>query len=56
MHCEIYYNCYLLFYWDGIYLYLVPANEILTNILKVMLNFNHYLLISLTLHMSLHRK
>jgi hypothetical protein len=45
-------NYDLLFYWDGIYLYLVIANKILTNLLKAMLNFNHYLLISLTLYMS----
>jgi hypothetical protein len=45
-------NCDLLFYWDGIYLYLVIANKILTNLLKAMLNFNHYLLIILTLYMS----
>jgi hypothetical protein len=46
----------LLFNWVGIYLYLVIAKEILTNLLKSMLSLNHYLLISLTLHMSPHRK
>jgi hypothetical protein len=46
----------LLFNWVGIYLYLVIANKILTNLLKAMLSLNHYLLISLTLHMSPHRK
>jgi hypothetical protein len=45
-------NCHLLFNWDDIYLYLVTANKILTNLLKAVLNLNPYLLISLTLHMS----
>jgi hypothetical protein len=49
-------NCDQLFNWVGIYLYLVIANKILTNLLKAMLSLNHYLLISLTLHMSPHRK
>jgi hypothetical protein len=49
-------NCDLLYYWDGIYLYLGTANKILTNLLKAMLSFNHYLLISLTLYLSPHRK
>jgi hypothetical protein len=30
----------LLFNWDGIYLYLVSANKILTNLLKATLNLN----------------
>jgi hypothetical protein len=30
-----------LYYWDGIYLYLVTANKILTNLLKAMLSLNH---------------
>jgi hypothetical protein len=34
-------NCDLLFYWDGIYLYLVNADNILTNLLKAMLIINH---------------
>jgi hypothetical protein len=34
-------NCDLLFNWDGIYLYLVTANKILTNMLKATLNLNH---------------
>jgi hypothetical protein len=40
------------FFWDGIYLYLISANKILTNLLKAMLKFNHYSLINLTLYMS----
>jgi hypothetical protein len=32
---------------DGIYLHLVIANKILTNLLKAMLSLNHYLLITL---------
>jgi hypothetical protein len=49
-------NCDLLFNWVGIHLYLVTANKILTNLLKAMLSLNPYLLISLTPHMSPHRK
>jgi hypothetical protein len=49
-------NCNPLFNWVDINLYLVTANKILTNLLKAMLSLNHYLLISLTLHMSPHRK
>jgi hypothetical protein len=49
-------NCDLLLYWDGIQLYLVIANKILTNLLKAMLRLNYCLLISLTLHMSPYRK
>jgi hypothetical protein len=56
LHCEIYYNCDLLFNWVGIHLYLVIANKILTNLLKEMLSLNHFLLIGLALHMSPHRK
>jgi hypothetical protein len=56
MHCGSYYNCDLLFYWDGIYLYLVTANKNLTNLLEAMLKFNHYLLISITLYMSFYCK
>jgi hypothetical protein len=58
MHCIVGFvsNCDQLFYWVGIYLYLVIANKILTNLLKAMLSLNHFLLISLTLHMSPHRK
>jgi hypothetical protein len=56
LHCEIYYNCDLLFSWDGIHLYLVIANEILTNLLKAMPSLNPYLLIGLTLHMSPNHK
>jgi hypothetical protein len=58
MHCIVglSINCDLLFYWDGIHLYLVTANKILTNLLKAMLSLNHFLLISLTLHTSPHRK
>jgi hypothetical protein len=54
-HRENYYQLWYLIYWDCIYLYLVTANKFLTNLLKAMLNFNHYLLISLTLYMSPHR-
>jgi hypothetical protein len=32
----------LLLLWFGIYLHLVIANKILTNLLKAMLNFNPY--------------
>jgi hypothetical protein len=46
-------NFDLLLLWVGIYLNLVIANN-LTNLLKAMLSFNHYLLISLTPHMSPH--
>jgi hypothetical protein len=49
-------NCDLLFNWVGIYLYLVTANKTLTNSLKAMLSFNHYLLVTLTLYMSPNRK
>jgi hypothetical protein len=45
-----------LFNWVGIYLYLVFANKILTNLLKAMLSLNHFSLVSLTLHMSPHSK
>jgi hypothetical protein len=57
MHCIVRFiiKCDLLFK-VGTHLYLVIANKILTNLLKAMLSLNHYLLISLTLHMSLHRK
>jgi hypothetical protein len=33
--------CDLLSYWDDIYLYLVTANKILTNLLKATLSLNH---------------
>jgi hypothetical protein len=36
-------NCDLLLDWDGIYLYLVTANKILTNLLKATLSLNHSL-------------
>jgi hypothetical protein len=36
-------NYDLLFYWDGIYLNLVIANKILTNLLKAMLSLNYSL-------------
>jgi hypothetical protein len=49
-------SCDLLFNWIGINLYLVNSNKILTNSLKAMLRFNHYLLINLTLYMTLYRK
>jgi hypothetical protein len=49
-------NCDLLFNWDSIYLYLVTANKILTNLLKAMLSLNYFRLVSLTLHMSSHHK
>jgi hypothetical protein len=44
LHCIVglIINCDLLFDWDGIYLYLVTANKILINLLKAMLNLNHY--------------
>jgi hypothetical protein len=35
-------NYDLLFNWDDIYLYLVTADKILTNLLKAMLSLNHY--------------
>jgi hypothetical protein len=59
MHCimgSIIIVTYDLLFWVGIHLYLVIANKILTNLLKAILTLNHYLLISLTLHMSPHRK
>ena len=37
-----YYYFYLFLLWFGIYLHLVTANKILTNLLKAMLSFNHY--------------
>jgi hypothetical protein len=37
---EIYYYFDLLLLWFGIYLHLVTANKILTNLLKAMLSFN----------------
>jgi hypothetical protein len=37
-------NCDKLFNWVGIYLHLVIANKILTNLLKAMLSLNHFLL------------
>jgi hypothetical protein len=49
-------NYDLLFNWDDIYLYLVTANKILRNLLKAMLSLNHSYLVSLTLHMSPHRR
>jgi hypothetical protein len=54
LHCivRLIINCDQLFNWVGICLYLVTANKILTNLLKVMLDLNPYLLINLTLHMS----
>jgi hypothetical protein len=40
---EIIINFFLLcLLWFGIYLYLVTANKILTNLLKAMLSFNPY--------------
>jgi hypothetical protein len=58
MHCIVGFIIHYdqLFNWVGIHLYLVTANKILTNLLKAMLSLNHFLLISLTLHMSPHRK
>jgi hypothetical protein len=42
LHCIVeIINCDLLFNRDGIYLYLVTANKILTNLLKAMLSLNH---------------
>jgi hypothetical protein len=35
-------NFQLLLLWFGIYLHLVIANKILTNLLKAMLSFNPY--------------
>jgi hypothetical protein len=52
LHYGNYYLLWSLFNWVGIYFYLVIANNFFTNLLKVMLNLNHYLLTSLTLHMS----
>jgi hypothetical protein len=42
MHCIVGFiiNCDLLFYWNDIYLYLVTATKILTNLLKEMLRLN----------------
>jgi hypothetical protein len=46
LHCIVGFiiNCGQLFNWVGIHLYLVTANKILTNLLKAMLSFNHFLL------------
>jgi hypothetical protein len=49
-------SCDQIFNWVGIYLYIVTANKILTNLLKAMLNLNHFSLVSLTFDMSPHRK
>jgi hypothetical protein len=45
LHCIIGFiiNYDLLCYWDVIYLYLVTANKILTNLLKETLSLNHSL-------------
>jgi hypothetical protein len=53
-HCGLFINYDLSFIWVGIYLYLETDNKSLTNLLKIMLFPNHYLLISLTLYMSPH--
>jgi hypothetical protein len=46
LHCAVGFiiNCDQLFNWGGIYLHLVIANKILTNLLKSMLGLNHFLL------------
>jgi hypothetical protein len=53
-HCVVgfIHHGYQLFNWVDIHLYLVIANKILTNLLKAMLNLNHFFLVSLTLHVS----
>jgi hypothetical protein len=58
LHCIVgfIHHCGQLYNWVGIHLYLVIANKILTNLFKSMLNLNHFSLVSLTLHMSVHRK
>jgi hypothetical protein len=45
LHCIVGFiiNSDLLCNWIGIHLYLVIANKKLTNLLKAMLNLNHYL-------------
>jgi hypothetical protein len=48
-----YYFFYLLLLWFGIYLHLVIANKILTN-LKAMLSFNLYYIDLPYLHMNSH--
>ena len=55
LHCIVGFiiiNYDILFNRVSIYLHLVIANKILTNLLKAMLSLNHFLLISLTLRMS----
>jgi hypothetical protein len=56
MHCMSFLLIlfYYLLLWVGIYLHLVIANKILTNLLKPMLSFNPLSLISLTLHLISH--
>jgi hypothetical protein len=50
LHCGIYYyNCDQLFNWVGIYLYLLNTNKILTNLLKAMIDLNHFSLVRLIL-------
>jgi hypothetical protein len=46
LHCIVGFiiNCDQLFNCVGIYLHLVIANKILTNLLKAMLSLNHFLL------------
>jgi hypothetical protein len=43
LHCIVGFiiKCDQLFNWVGIYLHLVHANKVLTNLLKVMLSLNH---------------
>jgi hypothetical protein len=45
MHCIMGFiiNYDQFFNWDGIYLHLLIANKILTNLLKAMLSLNHSL-------------
>jgi hypothetical protein len=57
LHCivGVIVNCDLLFFWVGIYLYLVTANKFLTNF-KRNARLQPSSLVSLTLHISLQRK
>jgi hypothetical protein len=58
MYCTVGFiiNYDFILYWYDIHLYLLTGNKTLTNLLKAMLSRNYYLLVSLTLHMSPHRK
>jgi hypothetical protein len=55
MHCILgIISCDLSFTWDGIYLYLVIDNKILTNKVKSYAQLQQFYLIRLTLHFYQH--